>query len=56
MQYTNKQIAEQIGKILQELTKSDESSFENGVLTYNGKDYVIPNNNSPKRNTPLIKR
>lgn len=56
MNYTNKQIADQIAKILNDLKADEKTSFVNGVMTYNGKEYTIPNINSPKRNTYLQNR
>lgn len=56
MNYTNAQIAEQIAKTIKDSQKTDQSSFANGVMTYNGKEYIIPTDNSRKRYTYLINR
>ena len=57
MSYTNKQIAEQIAKILEKAQNtSQNSSFSNGTMTYDGKKYTIPNTNSLKRKTYLNNR
>ena len=55
MQYTNKQIAEQIAKII-EKAQTINSSFSNGTMTYDGNKYTIPTTNSLKRKTYLNNR
>ncbi len=57
MNYTNKQIAAQIAKIIEEVTTNDNSSsFQNGTISYNGQSYKLPSTNSLKRKTYLNNR
>lgn len=57
MNYTNKQIAAQIAKIIDEVTTNDNtSSFQNGTISYNGQSYKLPSINSLKRKTYLNNR
>ena len=57
MQYTNQQIADQIAKIIEKARGTTQSSsFANGTMTYDGKEYTIPSTNSLKRKTYLNNR
>lgn len=54
--YTNRQIAEQIAKMIEKAQKQDDTSFSNGTISYNGESFTIPNVNSLKRKTYLTNR
>ena len=57
MQYTNKQIAEQLKKLIeQSQSEKINSSFSNGTMVYNGEKYTIPTENSLTRKTYLSNR
>lgn len=57
MNYTNKQIAAQIAKIIEQVSTNDNASnFTNGTISYNGQSYKLPVITSLKRKTYLNNR
>jgi hypothetical protein len=54
--YTNRQVAEQIARMIEKAQTQDKTSFSNGTISYNGQSFTIPTVNSLKRKTYLTNR
>jgi len=54
--YSNRQIAEQLAKLVEKAQTQNDTSFSNGTISYNGQSFTIPNVNSLKRKTYLTNR